>query len=358
MTETLDAARAEAFGERMLDALNDAALILMTSLGQRTAVFDTMAELPPSTSAQIADHAGLQERYVREWLGGMVVSGVVEYYPGEGTYHLPAEHAAALTRAAGPNNMGAFAAYVPVLASVEDEVAECFRTGGGVPYSSYPRLQEVLAEGTGAVFDATLIDATRPLSPGLVDRLREGIDVADVGCGAGHAINVMAKEFPNSRFVGYDLSEDGISRARREAQELGLPNARFEVRDLAALDEPGGYDLITAFDAIHDQAEPAKVLGAISEALTPEGTFLMVDFAASSKLEDNVDHPLGPALYMFSVLHCMTVSLAQDGAGLGTVWGEQKALEMLGAAGFGKVDVKRINGDPFNNYYVARRRTR
>jgi len=145
MIETGDAAIAEAFGERMLGALNDAALILLTSLGQRTALFDTMAELPPSTSAQIADRAGLQERYVREWLGGMVVSGVVEYDPGEGTYHLPVEHAAALTRAAGPNNMGAFAAYVPVLASVEDEVAECFRIGGGVPYSSYPRLQYVTA---------------------------------------------------------------------------------------------------------------------------------------------------------------------------------------------------------------------
>jgi 2-polyprenyl-3-methyl-5-hydroxy-6-metoxy-1,4-benzoquinol methylase len=355
MTETLDAARAEAFGERMLGALNDAALVLLTSLGQRTALFDTMAELPPSTSGQIADQAGLQERYVREWLGGMVVSGVVEYDPGEGTYHLPAEHAVALTRAAGPNNVAAFAAYVPVLASVEDEVAECFRTGGGVPYSSYPRLQEVMAEDTGAVFDATLIETTLPLSPGLVDRLREGIDVADVGCGGGHAINVMANEFPSSRFVGYDLSEDGIARARREAKKLGLQNARFEMRDLAALDEPGEYELITAFDAIHDQAEPTKVLRAIAEALTREGTFLMVDFAASSKLEDNVDHPLGPTLYMFSVLHCMTVSLAQDGAGLGTVWGEQKALEMLGEAGFSNVEVKRIDADPFNNYCIAKR---
>ena len=358
MTETLDAARADAFAERMLGALNDAALILLTSLGQRTALFDTMAELPPSTSAHIADQAGLQERYVREWLGGIVAGGVVEYDPGEGTYRLPAEHAAALTRASGPNNMGAIAAYVPVLASVEDEVAECFHTGGGVPYSSYPRLQEVMAEDTGAVFDATLIDTTLPLSPGLVDRLRHGIDVADVGCGAGHAINLMAKQFPNSRFVGYDVSEDGISRARREAQRLELRNARFEVKDLATLDETGGYDLITAFDAIHDQAQPAKVLGAIAAALAPEGTFLMVDFAASSKLDGNVDHPLGPTLYMFSVLHCMTVSLAQDGAGLGTMWGEQQALDMLGAAGFGSVDAKRIDGDPFNNYYVARRQSR
>ena len=355
MTETLDTAKAEAFGERMLGALNGAALILMASLGQRTGLFDTMAELPPSTSAEIATAAGLQERYVREWLGAMVVSGVVDYDPAQTTYSLPAEHAAGLTRAAGPNNLAGVAAYVPVLATVEGEVAESFRTGGGVPYSSYPRFQEVMAEDTGAVADATLVDVTLPLVPGLVDRLRDGAEVADVGCGSGHAINVMAKAFPESRFVGYDVSDEGIARARREAEELGLRNASFEVQDLVALDEPGKYALVTAFDAIHDQAKPAEVLAAIADALAPDGTFLMVDFAASSNLEENVDNPLAPALYMFSVLHCLTVSLAQDGAGLGTVWGEQKAVEMLGEAGFTDVEVKRIDEDPFNNYYVARR---
>lgn len=339
----------------MLGALNDAALVLMTSLGHRTGLFDTMARLPATTSNEIAEAAGLQERYVREWLGAMVVSRVVEYDPEAATYSLPAEHAVALTRAAGPDNFGAVAAYVPVLARVEDEVAECFRTGGGVPYSSYPRFQEVMAEDSATMVDAALIDTTLPLVPGLVDRLREGIDVADVGCGSGHALNVMAREFPRSRFVGYDLSEEGLARAGREAEDLGLGNVSFVVRDLAALDEPGAYDFITAFDVVHDQAKPAEVLQAIARALAPEGTFLMVDFAASSALEENVDHPLGPTLYMFSVLHCMTVSLAQDGAGLGTVWGEQKAVEMLGEAGLGEIRVERVEGDPFNNYYIATR---
>ncbi|HSE82693.1 MAG TPA: class I SAM-dependent methyltransferase [Gaiellaceae bacterium] len=355
MKNALDTGRAEAFGERMLGALNDAALVLMTSLGHRTGLFDTMARLPATTSNEIAEAAGLQERYVREWLGAMVVSRVVEYDPEAATYSLPAEHAVALTRAAGPDNFGAVAAYVPVLARVEDEVAECFRTGGGVPYSSYPRFQEVMAEDSATMVDAALIDTTLPLVPGLVDRLREGIDVADVGCGSGHALNVMAKEFPRSRFVGYDLSEEGLARAGREAEDLGLGNVSFVVRDLAALDEPGAYDLITAFDVVHDQAKPAEVLQAIARALAPEGTFLMVDFAASSALEENVDHPLGPTLYMFSVLHCMTVSLAQDGAGLGTVWGEQKAVEMLGEAGLGEIRVERVEGDPFSNYYIATR---
>src|SRR5918996_6498562 len=156
MSTTMDTTKAEGFGERMLGAFNDAALILLTSLGQRTGLFDTLAELPPSTSSEIAEATGLQERYVREWLGGMVVSEVIEYDPADRTYNLPAEHAAALTRAAGPNNLAGVAAYVPVVASVEGEVARCFRDGGGVPYSAYPRLQEVMREDTGAVADATL----------------------------------------------------------------------------------------------------------------------------------------------------------------------------------------------------------
>ena len=354
MTVAADENRAEAFAERLVGALNESALILMASLGHRLALFDTMDALPPATSDQIAEAAGLQERYVREWLGAMVVSGVVEYDAAGATYSLPAGHAAVVTRAAGPNNLAGVAAYVPVLAAVEHEVAECFRTGGGVPYSSYPRLQQVMAEDTGAVFDATLIDATLPLVSGLPGRLREGIAVADLGCGSGHAINLMAKAFPASRFVGYDLSEEAIGRATAEAAELGLENARFAVKDLATLDEPGTYDLITAFDVVHDQARPAQVLERIARALAPEGTFLMVDFAASSSLEENLDHPLAPTLYMFSVLHCMTVSLAQNGAGLGTLWGEQTALQMLHEAGFAEVRVERVEADPFNNYYVCR----
>jgi SAM-dependent methyltransferase len=355
MSETLDTTKAEAFAERMLGAINDASVVLMTSIGQRTGLFDTLAGLPSSTSAEIAAAAGLDERYVREWLGGLVTGGVIDYDPAGATYALPAEHATFLTRAAGPDNMAAFAAYIPMLASVEDAVVDCFRHGGGVPYSSYPRLQELLSEDSGAVFDATLIDSTLPLVPGLVERLRDGIEVADAGCGGGHAVNLMAQAFPRSRFTGYDLSEQGIAIAGREAESLGLENASFEVKDVATLDEPGRFGLICAFDAIHDQARPAQVLSAIAAALAPGGAFLMVDFAASSNLEENVAHPLGPTLYTFSTLHCMTVSLAEGGAGLGTVWGEQTALRMLAEAGFGDVSVKRVEGDLFNNYYVARR---
>ena len=354
-TTQVDPARQEAFAGKMLEILNGGFLSLMTSLGHRTGLFDAMAGLPPATSAQIAEAAGLNERYVREWLGAMVTGGIVEYDPAAVAYRLPPEHGASLTRAAGPDNLATMAQYMTLFAPVEGELIECFRKGGGIPYSSYPGFSELMAEESGQVFDATLVDVTLPLVPGLVERLERGIDALDVGCGSGHAANLMAKAFPASRFAGYDFGEEGIAAARAEAVELGLANARFEAMDVAAIDEPEGYDLITAFDSIHDQAQPRDVLARISRALRPGGTFLMVDIAASSRLEENVDHPLGPALYTVSCMHCMTVSLAYGGEGLGAAWGEQKALELLAEAGFTQVDVKRVDGDVWNSYYVAAR---
>jgi SAM-dependent methyltransferase len=304
---------------------------------------------------QIAQAAGLQERYVREWLAAMVTGRIMEYDAANRTYHLPAEHAAWLTRAAGPDNLAFQTQYIALLASVQDEVVECFSRGGGVPYSSFPQFQSLMAEDSEQVLDASLLQVTLPSIPGLVKRLQEGIDVADIGCGSGHAINIMAQAFPRSRFVGYDLSEEGIAAARAEAIRLGVTNARFEVQDVSVLDIPGRYDLITAFDAIHDQARPAEVLEAIARALRPRGIFLMVDIRASSQLEENLNHPLGPFLYAISCNHCMTVSLAANGEGLGTMWGEQKACQMLSAAGFTQVEVKHIEADVVNSYYVASR---
>ncbi len=348
-----DQARSEAFAGRMADVLNGAAVALMTSVGHQVGLFDAMADLPPATSRQIAEAAGLRERYVREWLGAMVTGGLVEHDPTDQTYALPPEHAAWLTRAAGVNNLAMQTQYVPLLAQVEAPLIECFRHGGGVPYAAFPRFQQLMAEDSGAVHDAALIDAILPLVPGLPERLRAGIEVADIGCGRGHAVHLMARAFPQSRFAGYDFSEEGVAVGRDEAEAMGLANARFEVRDVTKPEEGDRFDLITAFDAIHDQAQPARVLAGIAEALRPDGVFLMVDIGASSYVQENLDFPLAPFMYTISCMHCMTVSLALNGAGLGAMWGEQKAREMLAKAGFGRVMVKRIEDDLFNNYYIA-----
>lgn len=353
--QDVDASTIEEFGGKLVGIINGGMLALMMSIGHRTGLFDVMSTLPPATSEQIAAAAGLEERYVREWLGAMATGGIVVHDPTALTYVLPPEHAAMTTRAAGPNNFASITQVVSLLGKVEADVVECFRSGGGVPYSSFPDFQSLMAEESAAVFDATLIDVTLPLVDGLVDRLRQGIGVADVGCGQGHAINLMAEAFPNSRFVGFDFSDEGVAAGRAEAEAKGLANASFEVRDAAALGDVGRYDLITAFDAIHDQRDPAAVLSAIHAALRPGGTFLCVDVRAHSDLAGNLDHPMGPFLYTVSTMHCMTVSLALGGAGLGTAWGQQQAVEMLAAAGFTDVRIEEVDGDILNNYYVARR---
>ncbi|MGD2063125.1 MAG: methyltransferase domain-containing protein [Nitrospirota bacterium] len=352
-TPVLDRPKNDAFADRMIDLLNDGALTLMISIGHRAGLFDAMAELPAATCEEIAVAAGLNERYVREWLGAMVSGDIVRYYPESATYHLPPEHAASLTRSATPNNVAVFAQYIPLLGQVEDRVVECFHRGGGVPYSAYPRFHEVMAEDSGQTVVAALLDDILPLVPGLVEALTAGIDVLDVGCGRARALLLLARTFPNSRFTGYDLSAEAIDAARAAARSLGLTNVRLAVRDVTNIGEAAAYDLITAFDAVHDQARPAAVLREIATALRPGGTFLMQDIQASSHLHNNVDHPIGPFLYTISCMHCMTVSLAVDGAGLGAVWGEEQAVDMVRNAGFRQVTVHRLPHDFQNNYYVA-----
>lgn len=353
--QTYDEARAEAFAGQMIDIMNHGALALMMSIGHQVGLFDALAAQPSATSEQIAEAAGLNERYVREWLGAMVTGRVVELDPVTQTYTLPPEHAAWLTRAAGYDNLATQMQYIPLLATVEAPLIDAFRNGGGVPYSAYPRFQQLMAEDSKALLDQILLDTVLPLVPGLVDQLQEGIDVADIGCGSGHAINLMARAFPNSRFTGYDFSDQGIAAGRNEAQEMGLTNASFEVLDVATFDARNQFDLVTAFDAIHDQAQPAQVLANIQRALRPNGIFLMIDVAASSHLHENMDLLLAPFAYTISCMHCMTVSLAADGAGLGAMWGEQTAKRMLADAGFTNVETNKVEKDIFNNYYIARK---
>ena len=343
------------FTGRIVAAIDGASLALLLSIGHQTGLLDTLAGLPPATSAQIAEAAGLNERYVREWLAGMTTGHVVEYNPDTGTYALPAHRAGVLTRAAGPDNLALVTLFVPLLAEVEQKIIGCFRDGGGLPYSEFPRFHTLMAEQSGVVFDNALVDVVLPLVDGLVERLHAGADVADFGCGSGHAINVMAQAFPASRFSGIDFSAEAIAAGIQEAANLGLANVTFESHNLPELDKVAAYDVITVFDAIHDQAHPAQVLANIYRALRPGGVLLMADIKASSRLEENVGVPMSTYLYTTSLMHCMTVSLAADGAGLGAAWGTQLATAMLADAGFGDVRVVEVESDPINNYYIARK---
>lgn len=350
----LDTQAVEGFADRLLEVVNHGAVGIGLSVGHRTGLFDTLATLPPSTSRAIAEAAELDERYVREWLGAMVTARIVDFDREGRRYWLPPQHAALLTRSAAPNNVAVTAQWLAVLAGVEDEIVTCFREGGGVPYEAFGRFHEVMAEESAQTVVAALFDHILPLAPGLTDRLRGGIDVLDVGCGRGRALLAMASEYPNSRFRGYDLSEKAVNDATAEALEMGLTNVHFGPIDVARMPDVGQVDLVTAFDIVHDQAQPDRVLRNLHRALRPDGLLLMQDISTHTPLEDNVDHPLGPFLYTISYTHCMTVSLAQGGAGLGTCWGRELAETMLADAGFGDVEVHTLEHDIQNFFYLAR----
>lgn len=352
----IDEGRKSQFERRMLGALNDAAMVMMASVGHRTGLFDAMASTPAASAARIAAHAGLDERYVREWLGAMVCAGVLDHDASAGTYALPPEHAAYLTRA-GEANMAVSAQFVPLLGTVEDDIVACFRAGGGVPYARYGRFHEVMAEESGQTVLPALESAILPLVPGLQTRLADGIDVLDVGCGRGRAMLQLAASYPNSRFTGIDLSPEAIGWARARAGEQGLENISFEVHDLSDFDtaaEPARYDLVTTFDAIHDQARPMALLAGVRRTIRPDGVYLVQDIKGAGSHAADVAHPLGTLLYTISCMHCMTVSLAQGGVGLGAMWGEPMARQMFAEAGFRSVEVHELAHDLLNFYYVCR----
>ena len=343
----------EEFSGRLVEMANHATLGLMISIGHRTGLFEAM-KAGPMTSAELAKKAGLNERYVREWLGAMATGGIATLDRLRQRYSLPDTHAAFLGRDAANGNMAAMFQFVSVLGGVESRIVDCFRTGGGVPYQAFDRFHEVMAEESAQTVVAALEDAIIPLVPGLAAKLEAGLEVADIGCGSGRAINRLAALFPNSRFTGYDLSSEAVDNANREAVEAGRANVEFVAVDATHLPGEGRFDLIFTFDAVHDQAHPAVVLANIRRLLKAGGVYLMQDIDSATEVADNLDRPLAPFIYAISCMHCMTVSLAQGGDGLGAAWGEQLALAMLKDAGFGEVTTHRLEHDIMNLYYVCR----
>ena len=346
------------FGNRYLEILNHGTLAVMISIGHRTGLFTTMRETGPATSHEIAAKANLNERYVREWLGAIACGGLAHCDETGSVFTLPAAASAMLTGSDGATNLSHLGRFVAMMGFIEKKVADCFLDGGGVPYSAYPDFHEIMATESKLTVVEPLFDHILPIMPGLTENLETGIDVLDIGCGRGKALIAMAAEFPNSRFTGWDLNEDILREAQFEAASLGLRNTTFGARDLSDLHltaPEGRFDFVTAFDAIHDQARPDHVLAGIRRTLKAGGVFLMQEIGASSNVAENVRHPIGTLLYGLSLTHCMTVSLAQGGLGVGAVWGEKVTREFLRDAGFGNVDRHILGHDIQNYYYVVSR---
>ena len=342
----------KAFGAKLLGIYTGGVLTKLIDIGYQTGLFEA-SKAVAATSDELAERAGLKERYVREWLGAMTSAGIYAYDSATRKYTLPDEHAALLTGDVA-TNLTPMSRIVNHFGTHLQRLVACFREGGGIPYSAYrPVFTQCMDDVWRRIYDHQLLSGFIPAVPGLDEALRDGIRVLDIGCGTGHAINVLAREFPRSTFVGYDIAEDGIGRARAEATQLGLKNTAFEVVDVTSFSTEQKFDLITAFDAIHDQKAPAAVLRSVCRALAAGGSFMMVEFKFSSRLEDNVSNPFAPLYYGISLMHCMPVSLAIDGEGLGTVWGEQVARQYLTDAGFGDVAVF-DSPRPQNCIFVAR----
>jgi SAM-dependent methyltransferase len=350
MTDT-DAARE--FGAKLLQIYTGAMLTNLINIGYRSGLFEAAAA-GPATIEELSARAGLHERYVREWLGAMATSGIFDHDAATGEFTLPAHRAALLTGAQAAN-VAPHSGMIVHMSQHVPALAHCFKHGGGVGYDAFrPEFTSCMDDVWRRIFNEQLIEGFLGRIDGLDARLRTGIRVLDIGCGTGHAINVMARSYAASSFVGFDIAEDAIEAARQEAAELRLRNVEFAVHDVTRLPPQASFDLITAFDAVHDQREPAIVLKSVGDALSPDGLFLMIEFKFESEIADNVGNPFAPLYYAFSTMHCTPVSLALGGPGLGAVWGDRTARAMLRDAGFSRIE--RLDSPRLQNcIYVCRK---
>lgn len=356
----------ELFSQKMIDILNYGSLNLAMAIGYKTRLFDVMDDLPePETAFQISTAAGLDNRYVVEWLGTMVSGGIIELSEnssGEDLFFLPKEYGDFLARRAGNSNLGVYTQEIPILINcVMDKVVDRFYSGDGVSYDNYREFQGFMSQLANAKHLEVLVDKFIPsVSDGeLVAQLEAGIHVCDIGCAEGTVVMLMAEAFPNSEFIGIDISNETILKAENEVRTRNITNASFHHLDAALLaNEPRfheRFDYITAFDSIHDQTQPLDALTGIYAMLKKGGLFSMVDIAASSSLSDNLDHPMGPFLYTVSLMHCMPVGLVDGGTGLGMMWGKQRAVDMMKKGGFDDVQVLEISDDPFNLHFLGKK---
>jgi 2-polyprenyl-3-methyl-5-hydroxy-6-metoxy-1,4-benzoquinol methylase len=347
---TPDLADVEAFAGRVTGDTSAWMVTTMAMIGDRLGLWRALADTRPVTSTELAQRTGTAERYIQEWLSSMAAYGYLTYEPGTERFALPAAHAPVLATE-GPVFFGGLHHALYGLTGTLGQVVEAFRHGGGVPLSSYnDDWWHGLERFTSGWFDHLLPQVWLPAMPDVHMLLQRGADVADIGCGRGQALIRLAQAYPAGRYVGYDIHADSIAAARASADAAGVADqVRFECHDVAA-GIPGDYDVITTFDVIHDAADPSQLLRVIRGALRPDGRYVCLDINASHRLQDNAG-PLAAYFYGVSILFCLTTSLAQGGAGLGTCgFNEHTARRMCAEAGFGTV--RRVEIDnPFNILY-------
>ncbi|XP_066269497.1 S-adenosylmethionine-dependent methyltransferase Rv2258c-like [Branchiostoma lanceolatum] len=348
---------ADQFALRMVTTVSSGFVSLGIAVGARTGLIAQLAEADgPETAVQIAEKACMKERYVREWLAIMVTARIVDYDKEQKTYFLPKHRAGVLVPDGAMGSMGNWSDFVRQAAMVANDVADCFKNDGpkGVPYSAYPEFNGWMAE-IRENEHKSLVSKFLPTIPGLAEALESGIRVIDAGCGRGIATLTLAQHFPKSTFVGTDFSEEVIQWANEENNKRGLANVTFQVHDLAKMpdDWSDSFDYVLVWDVIHDQADPEMALREIFRMVKPGGRFSMVDIKGHSDLADNMGNPAAPLLYGASLFHCMTVSLYFGGKGLGTLWGQELAAQMLQEAGFTDVQALDLPHSPVEIHFLC-----
>ncbi|MCG8419858.1 MAG: class I SAM-dependent methyltransferase [Proteobacteria bacterium] len=329
---------------RVLSDVGGAFAIAMAYIGDRMGLFRSLAAAGSMSSAALAEKTGLNERYVREWLKAMCSAEYLEFDPDTETYAMTSVQAAVLADEEGPFFMGGALQFtIPSLYHVP-RLIDAFHNGGGIPYGE---LGEEIAEAMDRLhrplLDHLLVPHWLPNVPGVVEKLDAGIDLLDVGCGSGRSSVALASSFPRSNVVGLDPDLYSIRRARQHAAQAGLTNLHFIADSLDGLPGKPHYQLIVAFDCVHDMAEPVRELATIRALLGTDGRFLWIEPTGSANPLDNRD-PVGKMRACVSPLHCLTVSLAYDGAGLGGIIGDRVPRDLAERAGFSQFESVPVEG--------------
>jgi 2-polyprenyl-3-methyl-5-hydroxy-6-metoxy-1,4-benzoquinol methylase len=352
----MDPEALKAYAKRIFDALGGAMTATMIHLGDRLGLYAALADGAPRTSAELARATGLSERWLREWLHQQGAAGVLEHR-GEGRFALREEGRAVLADERHPAFGAGFFSHLPQTLAIAERLPEAFRTGVGLEYDAFgPEGARGIERGLAPWFRTLLVPLALPRVDGIVAALRDGIAVADVGCGAGVAVIEMARAFPRSEFHGYDISQHALARAEENRAEAGVANVRFHDARREPLPGDARYAFVTSFDCLHDMTDPAGAAAAIRRALRPDGTWLISDIKAHPSYEENVArNPMAALMYGTSVLTCMSSALSEPGgAGLGTLGLHPALLERMARdAGFTRFETLEL-GHPVNAFYVAR----
>jgi SAM-dependent methyltransferase len=351
----LDMPKLQAFMGQTMTDMTGTLVSFMCAIGDQLGLFKLLAANGPSTSIELASHANISERYVREWLSALTSAAYLEYDPQSQRFTLPPEHAMILAMEGGPMFMGGGYQLLIGLLKPFDQIIRAFREAGGVPQAAYDiNLREGMARVSAGWFEHMLVQQWLPALPALAARLTQGGSVADVGCGTGRALVALAQAFPNSRFVGYDRFAPSLANAITAASAAGVADrVRFEQRDVVE-GLLGQYDLITIFDALHDFHDPVAGLRAVERALKPDGVCLLLEMNCAERLEQNTG-PAAAMLYGTSVLYNLPVSLADGGPGLGTMGlPESKLRSLCATAGLSHVSRLPAN-NPFHALYAVER---